>query len=336
MPGNEWWVRSAIDLSGAGIGACYFDGFTVIESITVVPETQNAKLRLTCNPGTTVQRGTPITCTAGTSPAGAVRTELSWTFTDSAGHRIPGPTGTDTTWGGEIVVGGMMKVEGKVNGSASADSVRIRVTPRSWPRIGLRVREDGHGDLPPPSQVDSFAKLAHTHLARTAPSLSAKEITDGPNAGWGYLNAPLDSLDVVVHLNDAWMPGNVWYNLQHPGPWTDPAGNVGQYCSQHQLPLVFKRSREHEGFLSSPLTSHVEVYRRWFRNNSPQDSLEAVVLYKPELPAGTSVRDWILNASYPQYVETPANSDPDQRHTNANPPGLVDPAPWPCMVRLFP
>jgi hypothetical protein len=333
--GDEWRQLSTIDLSGPGILYCTFNGRTVIESITIVPEPQTAKLVLMCRPGASVQRGDSISCTAGTSPTGAIRTNLIWMFTDSAGHRIPGPTGSDTTWGGVMAVGGMMKVEGAVGGVATADSVAIRATGRTWSHLRLDVKEKGHGDLPAPAAIRRIGELAHTHVDEPS-NVPAHLITEGPNKGWVVMDS-IPEVPVTVHISDAWHPGNVWYNLQHWGVYHDPQTGApfGHYCDKSELPAILRDARGHEGSIPWDGTSHVDIFQVWVNHHpTAQNDVEAAVAYEPDLSSrGMTVGDW-FSSIWLQYVRRPLITDPDQRHTNDVPPGKVDVVLLPCALRF--
>jgi hypothetical protein len=229
-----------------------------------------------------------------------------------------------------MAVGGMMKVRGKVDGADSGDSATIRVTKRTWPRLTLNVRELGHGELPAATEIRSDGDLAHAHVDTLSFSLAAA-IADGPNAGWVFLDS-MAAVPVTIHVSAHWGPGNVWYQLQHVGPWTDPlTGLVHPHCAQHQLPLLRTEARRHEGSLSWSQTSHVDVFHRWKNTNTPQDSLEAAVAYRPV--GGSAI--W-SGGVYSQFVRGPMMTDANQRHVNAVPPGMVNLAVFPCKLRFFP
>ena len=292
---------------------------------------QQPKLVLSCDPSPLVRRGSSVACSAAATPAGAMLTDLVWTFVDSAGHQIPGPTGTTMTWGGEIVVSGKMVVTGKVNGVQVADSSLLRVEPRSWPTPRLDVQEKGHGDLPAPSAVTVVGDLAHTHVDDPS-GLAFHTIQDGPNKGWAVLDS-MPSVPITIHINDAWKPGSAWYELQHYGNYVDPVtGAHVHYCAKYELPGLLPDVRGHEGSIPWSLTSHVDVFRDWVRNHRPQDQMEAVVTYEPDLAGTMTLADWLLS-EFQNYVRTPMMSDPDQNHTIASPPGRVDVPVFPCLFR---
>ena len=292
---------------------------------------QQPELRLTCTPAGPVRRGDSVACVATAVPAGAVVSDLAWHFEDAAGRVLAGPTGADS-WGGTLVVGGTVKVSGKVDGAQADKSLAVAVTGRGWPRLRVDVREQGHGDLPAPSAVTGPGDLAHTHVDVPA-TMPVREIASGPNQGWAYLDAA-PAVPVTVHINDAWTAGSVWHNLQHHGPYTDPAsGSLGHYCAKLELPAVLREARRHEGSLPWAQTSHADIFRRWANTHTPQDDLDAAVVYVPEFGGSTTTTDW-AQAIFDQYVRNPMMGDPEQGHVNSTPLGKVDPAVFPCALRF--
>lgn len=296
------------------------------------PVQQNPKLVLSCSPAPAILRGDSIACTARAEPAGAPRTEMVWSFVDSAGHTIAGPTGTDTVWGGTMVVPGLLKVSGKVSGTPSMDSATITVTDRTWPALTMQARENGHGDLPPAASVSADSEMAHTHvdLPTSAP---VREIHSGPNSGWAFIDS-VRTVGVTTHLNDAWQPGSVWYQLQHYGFWqNDPNGNPLYYCTQAQIPTLLIAARKHEGAGLSMHNSHVDVFKRWVNNHTPQRDIERATVYIPSLTGVFSILDWYRQL-YAARILAPMMGDPNQHHTNVtSAPGLVPPAQFPCKPR---
>jgi hypothetical protein len=85
--------------------------------------------------------------------------------------------------------------------------------------------------------------------------------------------------------------------------------------------------------LSSAITSHVEVYQRWFRANAPQDAMESVTGRDEEFTPTWTFSNKLTEA-YILRVADPAFTDPSQRHTRDNPPGLVALPVVPCALRF--
>jgi hypothetical protein len=324
-------VYGALDVQGSGITNCRFFGDGWIESFSFVPQPKNQtpKLVLSCAPNP-ITRGDPIRCDARAEPAGTV-SEMAWMFADSAGHTITGPTGTVLTWGGTMVVGGLMRVSGKVNGVASVDSARVAVRSRVWAHRPLNAQERGHGDLPAPNVVAADGEMAHTHVDQPS-TVPAHEIQDGPNSGWVLVDS-MPEVQVTTHLNDAWTPGSVWYALQQGGVYVDPvSGGVGHYCRPREIPSLFTLARKHEGAGLPQHHSHVDVFRNVWSSHPPENSIEAEVTYLPDFQGSLTVVDWFRGV-WGQWVITPLMGDPNQNHTNDTPPGLVPPAVFPCKVR---
>jgi hypothetical protein len=134
----------------------------------------------------------------------------------------------------------------------------------------------------------------------------------------------------VVHISSGFNPGTPFYQLQHSG--IDPVTG-DPFCSKGQLSQLERAARQHEGLVSSSLTSHIEVHERWFRNNTPQDSLERVTAFQGSIPHGLTFNE-LVDAAFERYVSTPAVSDPNQNHTTGTPPGLVAFPAVPCRPRF--
>jgi hypothetical protein len=321
------WQRAIVRSKPAGTG-CEIQHASADSGVAAVCEPQDPKLVLSCSP-VPVRRGDSVNCTAGVQPTGATVSDLAWVFVDSAGHQIPGPAGITTTWGGTVVVPGMMRVSGKVNGMNLSDSLLITVSARSWPKIQLPAQNGGHGDLP--AVPTSVGHLAHTHFdSLPAASLPVREIRDGPNQGWAYLAQPIDSFQVVVHVSNAWNTGSAWYNLQKYGTFYDPAtGAYGVYCTKPQISQLLQSALQHEGLIPG-LVSHVQLLRQWFNTNTPEATLEAAVVYPPDWGGGSAAR-LLLDYDIAR-LQSAALNDPAQR--DGQPGSQVQLPLWPCKPRF--
>jgi hypothetical protein len=160
--------------------------------------------------------------------------------------------------------------------------------------------------------------------------LDVETVSAGPNTGWAYLRSSINEVSAVVHISSGFQPGTPFYNMQAPG--IDPVTG-DPFCRRSQMAAVERAAREHEGLISSPSTSHLEMFQRWFRNNAPQELLEKVTVFVPAL--SYSLNDFV-DAEYWNMVATPAVNDPNQRHTSNVPPGLVPFPTVPCRPRPYP
>jgi hypothetical protein len=302
----------------------YTFGSEYLHIKAAVPE-----LKLTCPQ--TVTRGGTISCSA--AAPGATLQVLKWTFRDSIAYAASNSSGS-STWGGIMVVSGEMQVTALVNGDTATATQAIRVTPRSWSRLRISIREENPNHLPHPTQVDSPGRLADIHVDSIR-SMPIGAISEGPNAGWFYLSGQLPRIPIVVHINEpAFAPGSAWYNLQTGGTYTRPNGTVAPqpYCSSHDVATLRRLTREHEGSLPSALTSHSDVFARFLRINPVHEVLEARIVHVEDLGSAT-VPKWFYGM-YVADVAAPMENDVSQRHTNqAQSPGIVDPAPFPCYAR---
>jgi hypothetical protein len=333
-PGNFVLVKGVLDVQAPGIAYCTFFGSGGIETLSYVPERDNPKLQLSCDKPAPFRADT-ITCTTRAHPpsASAALTELVWSFVDSAGHTIPGPTGADTSWTGEIAVSGLMQVSGKVNGVPSSDSLRIRVRARRWSRIRLDARERGHGDLP--TQPTNDGDMAHTHVDTldSAVPIPAHEIADGPNKGWAFVDE-IPLVPVTVHLSDAWLPGSTWYHLQHHGFYGfDVNGNPAYYCTQSQVSTLLTLARRHEGAGLHQTNSHIDVMRQYVQNHRQHEDVEGQLVYIPDLGGIRTLKDWFRDDVWRAFIVNPLMNDPRQGHTSQAAQGVVPPALFPCKPR---
>jgi hypothetical protein len=200
--------------SGRLVASTYIEGQPLSVASSVI-RLDSAKLELTCMP-LTVERGSDVSCRVRAG-SGAL-TNIRWQFTDSAGHVIAGPEGA-TRWGGRMVIGGMMNVTAELNGLQTSADTSIAVRARAW-------------TSPVPQRREIYMKCAtlsstcfqlyppthHRHLGSTIFQPRgvrlfdrATSITDGPNAGWSYLNgteSPARFDEQVIILNDLLNPAN--------------------------------------------------------------------------------------------------------------------------------
>jgi hypothetical protein len=328
-----WWESGAdypshhVEMKGQGMKRCAFRARGgIIDDLTFRPE-QERKLELSCN-AYSIERGQPLNCAVSAKPNGELR-EIRWKFVDSAGHEIPGPQDAKT-WGGPIVVGGRVHVSARIGeDSVMRKDTLIAVRPRAWPRLTLNVREEAGAHLPAPSNVARAGDLADGHVEQPS-TLPSARIDFGPNTGWWYVPQPLPAVPVVIHLNyAAFQSGSAWFMLQSGGTYTDPSTGVsypGGYCTGAQVPTLFRLAREHEGTLSSSLTSHVDAMRRYINSRNPQAQMEAVVAWDTET---ASMPFYQQVASYfRQFVQGPLVGASQHK-----PGGIVDLAPFPCYPR---
>lgn len=287
-------------------------------------------LALSCTPG--VQRGGILACTA--TPIGGQITEAIWTFTDSEGHEVAGPTGAVTAWGGTIVIGGTVRLRAKVAGVSFDITNTVAVTPRAWGPLTLQVSTIGHDNLPYPPTSPS--QLANTDIVLPAVH-GAHRISQGPNTGWWYLPAP-PTVPVVQRWSNAWQPTDPWYQLQTGGP--HPGGS-GNWCSPADMPGIEQSAREHEGMSVGSGASHLSVMRDYFASFpqaanvdplTPQGKLEGFRVY------GTPTADPDFSTLFEVAVRSSALADPRQAHYDPtigpSGPAAVPAAVFPCYLRF--
>lgn len=290
-----------------------------------VVRVQQQKLDLTCDVYS-VERGRSIQCSAAANPSGTLDS-IRWQFVDSAGHAVRDSSGS-ASWGGKMVIGGRISVTAILNNSLVADDTVIVVRPRTWPRITVVAADSGNGHLP--AAPTRYGELADTHAPYPMQPYATERVASGPNAGRWYLRTPITTVTANVHISDGFNPGTPFYAQQHSG--IDPV-TMNPFCARSQVSAVERGAREHEGLIASALTSHVEVYQRWFRTNAPQDVMESVTGKDDDFGSTWTFSD-MLTQVYIARVAEPAYNDPNQKHTTDNPPGLVAFPAVPCALRF--
>jgi hypothetical protein len=325
--------------SGRMVAGAFVEG-QFVEMASVVQRVVPPELNLTCN-AKVVTRGDDLDCSASAQPSGTL-TDVRWTFTDTAGHTIPGPPAV-FRWKGQMVVSGTVTVTALLNGSAVTDSDTIVVIPRTWSVIRLRVRQKPYlpGHLPTPAMVVKPGHLGDSH-ADTLVSLPTKEVLDGPNKGWWFLEREVREFGFVVHINEAaFAVGSDWYKLQTGGDYllTEPSGTVtlkpNGRCSPSFIPIMRRLTREHEGLGSSPLTSHADAARTYLATQRAHERLERTIAYGPDF---SGIGHGFPMFAYARYVDIAVEMERFAApHTTTPPadggPGIVDPAPFPCYAR---
>jgi hypothetical protein len=329
---EAWWESMAdypvhrVEMAGSGIKNCAFKSRGgIIDDLTFRPE-QERKIELSCN-GYSIERGQPLNCEVQAKPSGELR-DIRWKFVDSVGHDIPGPQ-DQASWRGPVVVGGRIEVSARIGeDTVMRRNAKITVRPRRWPNLTLNVREEPGAHLPAPSQVAGPSDLADGHV-EPLDTYPSRLLDSGPNAGWWYIPQPLPDIPVVIHLNyPAFQSGSAWFVLQNGGTYTDSTGTTypGAYCTGAQVPTLLRLTREHEGFLSSSLTSHVDAMQRYIRTGRPQLQMEAVLAWNAEtavMPFSDQVASY-----YRAYVRGALIGASQHK-----PAGPVDLAPFPCYAR---
>ena len=289
---------------------------------------QQHSLELSCPDS--VERGSSARCTARAVPSGTLDS-IRWTFTDTAGIATTTDTSGTADWAGKMVMGGRVSVSARLNDTPVAADTPVAVSARTWPRMTVVAHDSGNGHLPARPRVPR--DLADTHPVVNLDPFDTELIGSGPNAGWWYIKSPVTRTYAPVHISSGFKPGTPFYQLQHSG--VDPVTG-DPFCSKGQLHHVETGARRHEGLLASSLVSHIEVYELWFSTNSPQVSMERIVLHRGMLPDSNFTFAHWVEAEFVENVSQPSAADPNQRHTTDIPPGLVAFPPVPCRPRFFP
>jgi hypothetical protein len=226
------------------------------------PTTAPANLTLSCLPASVV-RGSTVTCTAGTEPAGAALRVTDWRFDPAAGTEVPAVTRTEDikVWAGEVAVSGTVTVSGVVGTEPRTASQTIPVTPRDWSsqKVAVDVKDVSPGNLPdPPRRDEDLGNVQPVHQF----IVPMHFITDGgPNEGYWYFTEIPVKLQFNVTINtNALREGSAFWRA-HP---VSPNRNLvlgRQVCTRSQLlTVVLQGVRKHEGFSRDDADSHVQTY----------------------------------------------------------------------------
>lgn len=258
---------------------------------------QEPKLNVSCSPAP-VTRGDPTVCTATAQPTGASMSDLVWTFVDSIGHQIPGPTGTTDRWDGTMVVSGVVKVSGKVNGVTAADSFKVTVEARTW--AGLMVYP---AELPK-AAVDTAGVKRFPRVPVTTDTAGYDQWIagalglyewgftagsfrpgSGPNKGWYYRPAPPRFQTPAVWVSTHLQPGDPFYEAQTgsrplPGEPRVPSGYTG-YCTRRDMDVYRQSVLEHEGAAQGTNVSHHSFNVDYFKKRDPAPEFERDAFYMP-------------------------------------------------------
>jgi hypothetical protein len=234
---------------------------------------QPAKLKLTCTDErgglNRVIRGENINCTASKDPVdapGELRIS-GWSFEGNA--RSDGDV-TSTQWSGVMVEDGRVEVRGTI-GEERAEPGRavIRVESRSWvdslrdARIVYDVcaaRTRTCLQSPPVEYQD----LGKTYLTESEYTLPARNVNEGPNAGWWYFTGEVGPVQlprpVTLLHPDVFDPGSAFYKTRSCNP-----ARVQTWITTHER-------------------THVEIGRTQLAQTPLNPWLEQRRVYRPQGP----------------------------------------------------
>jgi hypothetical protein len=259
---------------------------------------QEPKLVLTCD-STTLHRGTRIHCRAGTEPAGATVTDLTWEFHDDYGHTITGPAGEDI-WAGIMVVDGQMKVSGTVTGKPQIATLAVAVLPRDWTnKVAFPPEPEPEWTkaaplvYPPTIAGDTLADgtLGLTKYPLPEAATGFGEGT-GPNDGWYFFDqAPYFATGKAhIYLNVALRPSDPFYQAQRGTPGHVVMGTPE--CGPDFMRLAARHVPAHE-------SGH------YSRAKAPAESAEGNQMFESAIVFGSSPADdsTACNSMLRRYLE---------------------------------
>ena len=173
-------------------------------------------IELTLKGPATVTRGEEATYTATVEP-NVPNTTFSWQFMNTEGEdrvTIPAEDEITDTWGGQMVVSGIIKVTATVNDIPFTKEKTITVNERNerlWSDDFplLPTTNNGQGSLPVDPRV--YEELGQTHI--TPPDVEVDitpPVAGGPNRGWMFVqSAPTGAWLHSADINQA------LYNRRH-------------------------------------------------------------------------------------------------------------------------
>jgi hypothetical protein len=263
------------------------EGAAVDES-QVLGVTPDPTLTLECTPNPVV-RGTEMNCTATPTPGPA--TEVEWSFTDTEGNTVRGPT-ERLTWGGIMVVGGTMNVSAKINGiRVPATPVTVVVTPRPGWLVSFPAMPEPERSsiLEYPPVLRSGAKVGDGVLGRHnfeyAFPVGSLGAGTGPNQNWYYLSKPLEFTDARIHINPGLFADDPFFRAQRGG--VDPDGY--RRCDQRFMNAARAFVERHE-------RQHHEIAAAFY-SGPGSAMLESAVVHSPAAASSDDVKDSLARES---------------------------------------
>jgi hypothetical protein len=248
----------------------------------------DASLTLECTPNP-VTRGEAMNCTAKAHPATGQLANVRWTFTDSTGNSIPGPSDNRVTWGGIMVVGGTMHVSAEINGvPVNAEPVEVKVERRFDWRVSFPAvpEPEKSAALPyppvttPGGEVGEgvFGQYVYPYAFPASPVRGGT----GPNQNWYYVRAPLEVDEPHILINRGLYPDDPFFRAQRGGLDED---------GYRRCDAAFMRSAF--AFVVSHERRHHEIAAEFF-GTAGSEMLEAAAVYSPATEDVLDVADILL------------------------------------------
>ena len=206
-------------------------------------------IELTLKGPATVTRGEEATYTATVEP-NVPNTTFSWQFMNTEGEdrvTIPAEEEITDTWGGQMVVSGIIKVTATVNDIPFTKEKITPVDNRSWsddfptlprPNLGL-----GGGVLLEYPTEDEH--LGRTLISSYRVDVTIKPVGVGPNRGWMFVQFPPISRPWLVHsfVNPA---------LSNPNHRFYQYNTDERHDTENYMALLDENIKYHEGVKELP------------------------------------------------------------------------------------
>jgi hypothetical protein len=259
-----------------------------------VVRVREVELELTCPD--TVERGSHMTCTLSTKPAGGSIQVNEWWFTgvDSRGRPYRFPDSDDlpedgASWGGRMVISGTVHVRAEVDGRSEEASREITVDPRDWSgqeveyqlgRISLEeynaaAEDDVHRVPAMPTDVHHLGMIIVTPIISGSSDGVFDYVSDfGPNHRLGFFRRIPATLEMGVPVHPE-MENRGRFYQRHP------IQSVTNECVRSGFPRYVELILVHEGLPMNP-RSHSGVYLREFQRGAGP-AVEGLVLPSTEM-----------------------------------------------------
>ena len=239
-------------------------------------------IELTLKGPATVTRGEEATYTATVEP-NVPNTTFSWQFMNTEGEdrvTIPAEDEITDTWGGQMVVSGIIKVTATVNDIPFTKEKTITVNERSWsddfptlprPNLGL-----GGGVLPEYPTEDEH--LGRTLISSYRVDVTIKPVGVGPNRGWMFVQFPPISRPWLVHsfVNPA---------LSNPNHRFYQYNTDERHDTENYMALLDENIKYHEGVKElPPLTEECpdppESHASWAHDHLRENPINVITPQK--------------------------------------------------------
>jgi hypothetical protein len=250
------------------------------------------RLQLSCTPS--VERAGTASCVVSTNPSTSSLAVTGWTFTDGVYTIRPAAGSTQATataWGGQIVTGGTVTVNGVAAGRPQSAQAAIAVTTRGWhwgppqwsfTHAGAPIIKNTEPELADPTPYMGWNCTTGSEtlcqyggwiqpqqgLSPPDSGWTMRQVTDsGPNAGLWYVESASFRMRRGSNLNPQVLPGAPKHGISDPAQEAECRSNMGlgpadpvlvnfytynSGCKQVDMENFIARAWNHEEYGSPP------------------------------------------------------------------------------------